>query len=50
MLSKCIQNIIKRVENRELNPHEATQLIELELRFEMKRKSCAGRFSTNLFI
>lgn len=50
MLSRCIQNIIKRVENRELSPKEATQLIELELRFEMKRKTCAKVFSTNLFL
>lgn len=50
MLSKCIENIIKRVENKELSPVEATQLIELEMRFEMKRKSCAKRFTTNLFL
>lgn len=50
MLSRCIENIIARVENKELSPQEATLLIELELRFEMKRKSCSGRFSTNMFI
>lgn len=50
MLSKCIENIINRVESKELSPAEATQLIELEMRFEIKRKTCSKKFSNKLFI
>jgi hypothetical protein len=37
MLGKNIENILKRVENRELTPAEAKDLIALEMKFEIRK-------------
>ncbi|MFO7810244.1 MAG: hypothetical protein R6V47_02590 [Candidatus Delongbacteria bacterium] len=48
MLNKSIENIIKRVEDRELTAKEAKELISLEMKFEMRRSN-AKRSGTNFF-
>ncbi|MDD3043887.1 MAG: hypothetical protein PHF33_00305 [Candidatus Delongbacteria bacterium] len=50
MLTRPIEYILKRIEKGDLTSHEARELIELEIKFEMRRTMNKKRSNTNMFL
>jgi len=50
MLSRPIEDILKRIEKGDLTSHEAKELIELEIKFEMRKNLSKTRSNTHMFL